>query len=64
MDYLQLFHHGAAMVSIALTVSLGHSGTDCVVGLWIAELANPNMYLRYLLWCLGLGESQVGWVGG
>lgn len=53
-DYAQLFHHGACLIGMWACWATGRSGADCTFALFIAELANPFMYLRYLL-------REVGW---
>lgn len=53
-DYMQLFHHGACLIGMWACWGTGRSGADCTFALFIAELANPFMYLRYLL-------REVGW---
>lgn len=53
-DYMQLFHHGACLIGMWACWSTGRSGADCTFALFVAELANPFMYLRYLL-------REVGW---
>lgn len=51
---MQLFHHGACLVGMWACWATGRSGADCTFALFVAELANPFMYLRYLL-------REVGW---
>lgn len=51
---MQLFHHGACLIGMWACWSTGRSGADCTFALFVAELANPFMYLRYLL-------REVGW---
>lgn len=53
-DYPQLFHHGACLLGMWACWATDRSGADCTFALFIAELANPFMYLRYLL-------REVGW---
>ena len=53
-DYMQLFHHGACLIGMWACWSTDRSGADCTFALFVAELANPFMYLRYLL-------REVGW---
>jgi len=60
MDWPQIFHHSAVLTSLACTFRLGHSATDCALGLLVAELANPFMYMRYLLWCMGMADTPIG----
>lgn len=60
MDWGQIFHHTAVLTSISFTYRLGHSATDCVLGLFIAEVANPFLYMRYILWYLGLEHAPIG----
>ena len=51
---MQLFHHGACLLGMWACWATNRSGADCTFALFIAELANPFMYLRYLL-------REVGW---
>lgn len=59
-DWPQIFHHSAVLTSLACTFHLGRSATDCALGLLIAEVANPFMYMRYLLRAMGLSDSPIG----
>jgi len=60
LDWSQLAHHSFTLLSMAVTYYMGRSGTDCVVGLFVAESANPFMYLRYLLWSMGMADTRIG----
>ncbi|TFJ83443.1 hypothetical protein NSK_005283 [Nannochloropsis salina CCMP1776] len=53
-DWMQLFHHASCLVGSWACWSSGRSGADVTFALFVAELANPFMYLRYLL-------REVGW---
>jgi len=55
-----MMHHSCVLVSMAVTFYMGRSGTDCVVALFVAEAANPFMYLRYLLWSMGMADTRIG----
>jgi len=59
MDWGQIAHHLSVLISFGCAYFYHHSAGVCVVGLFLAESANPFMYARYLLWCLDLGNSSI-----
>jgi len=60
MDWLQLLHHISALISLCSALVLGRSAADCVLGLFVAEFANPYLYTRYLLYRMGVDKTWMG----
>jgi len=58
-DWMQLFHHGSCLIGSWACWSSGRSGADVTFALFVAELANPFMYLRYLLRELGWKDTKL-----
>jgi len=56
---MQLFHHGSCLIGSWACWSSGRSGADVTFALFVAELANPFMYLRYLLRELGWKDTKL-----
>jgi len=60
LDWSQLMHHSFTLLGYTVTFYMGRSATDALIGLFIAEAANPFMYLRYLFWSMGMADTRIG----
>ena len=60
MDWGQIAHHMGALTGSSLPFYMGHSAGNTIVGLWLLEMPNPFMYMRYFLWCLGMAQTPMG----